>query len=245
MSQIIDRSKEKNQRSASSEQNHRSHRWSMVFHKGTVMWKVSSCHDVIMWSKLMRTRSLFFVALFVATLQGSPRSIFFISVFFYVFRPGMSNIVSRCQSKKTHRVYKDVTTDMKPYLSYTWYAVKQRKYGSYYWIKNPLNPRCFQIKILDIQTMVWLKVVQNIKADFVYCLPTRDDVIKWKHFLCYWPFVRGIHRSPVNSPHKGQWRGASMFSLICVWINGWETNREAGDLRRYRARYDVIVMHNH
>ena len=41
-----------------------------------------------------------------------------------------------------------------------------------------------------------------------------DDVIKWKHFPRYWPFVRGIHRSPVNSPHKGQWRGALMFSLI-------------------------------
>ena len=35
-----------------------------------------------------------------------------------------------------------------------------------------------------------------------------DDVNKWKHFPRYWPFVRGIHRSPVNSPHKGQWRGA-------------------------------------
>ena len=33
-----------------------------------------------------------------------------------------------------------------------------------------------------------------------------------------------------------------MFSLICVWINGWVNNREAGDLRRYRAHYDVIVM---
>ena len=32
-----------------------------------------------------------------------------------------------------------------------------------------------------------------------------DGVIKWKHFPRYWPFVRGIHRSPVNSPHKGQW----------------------------------------
>ena len=47
-----------------------------------------------------------------------------------------------------------------------------------------------------------------------------DDVIKWKHFPRYWPFVRGIHRSPVNSPHKGQWRGALMFSVICAWING-------------------------
>ena len=43
-----------------------------------------------------------------------------------------------------------------------------------------------------------------------------DDVIKWKHFPRYWSFVRGIHRSPVYSPHKGQWRGALMFSLICA-----------------------------
>ena len=73
-------------------------------------------------------------------------------------------------------------------------------------------------------------------------MPLHDDVTKWKHFPRYWPFVRGIHRSPVNSPHKGQWRGALMISLICVWINGWVNNREPGDLRRYRAHYDVIVM---
>ena len=69
-----------------------------------------------------------------------------------------------------------------------------------------------------------------------------DDVIKWKHFPRNWPFVRGMHRSPVNSPHKGQWRGALMFTLICTRINGWVNTREAGDLRRYRPQYDVIVM---
>ena len=68
------------------------------------------------------------------------------------------------------------------------------------------------------------------------------DVIKWKHFPRYWPFVRGIHRSPVNSLHKGQWRGALMFSMICPRINGWVNNREAGDLRRHRAHYNIIVM---
>ena len=72
--------------------------------------------------------------------------------------------------------------------------------------------------------------------------PIHDDVIKWKHFPPYWPFSQGIHRWPVNSPHKGQWRGASMFSLICAWINGWVNNREADDLRRNRAHYDVTVM---
>ena len=50
------------------------------------------------------------------------------------------------------------------------------------------------------------------------------------------------HRSPLNSPHKGRWRGALMFSLICAGINGWVNNREAGDLRRHRAHYDVIVI---
>ena len=43
-------------------------------------------------------------------------------------------------------------------------------------------------------------------------------------------------------PHKGQWRGLLMFSLICVWINGWVNNREAGDLRRYRAHYNINIM---
>ena len=72
----------------------------------------------------------------------------------------------------------------------------------------------------------------------------QDDVIKWKQFPRYWSFVRGIHRSPVNSPHKGQWRGALMFSLIYAWINCWVNNREADHLRRYRAPYDVTVMPN-
>ena len=74
------------------------------------------------------------------------------------------------------------------------------------------------------------------------CIGMHDDVIKWKHFARYWPFVRGIHRSPVNSPHKGQWRGALLFSFICVWTNGWVNNRSAADLRRNRAHYDVSVM---
>ena len=64
---------------------------------------------------------------------------------------------------------------------------------------------------------------------------SHDDVIKWKHFPRYWSFVRGIHRSLVNSPHKGQWRRVLMFSLICAWTNGWVNNRGAGDLRHHCA----------
>ena len=50
--------------------------------------------------------------------------------------------------------------------------------------------------------------------------------------------MRGIHRSPVNPPHKVQWRGALMFSLVCTWTN----NNDADGLRRHRAHYDVTVM---
>ena len=47
---------------------------------------------------------------------------------------------------------------------------------------------------------------------------------------------------PVNSPHKGQWRGALMFSLICAWINSLVNDRGAGDLRRSHSHYDIHVM---
>ena len=67
-----------------------------------------------------------------------------------------------------------------------------------------------------------------------------DNVIKWKHFPRYWHLCGEFtgHRWIPRS----QWRGALMFSLICVWINGWVNNREAGDLRRHRAHYGVIVI---
>ena len=69
-----------------------------------------------------------------------------------------------------------------------------------------------------------------------------DDVIKWKHFPRYWPFVRRIHWQSVDSPHKGQWRGDLMFSFICTRTNSWANNRDTSDLRRHRAHYDVTVM---
>ena len=59
---------------------------------------------------------------------------------------------------------------------------------------------------------------------------SHDDVMEWKHFPRYWPFLWGIYRP------------ALMFSLISAWINGRVNNREAGDLRHHRGHYDVTVM---
>ena len=92
----------------------------------------------------------------------------------------------------------------------------------------------------DLIYNVQITITSRIQLDWM--LWYHDDVIKWKHFPRYWPFVWGIHRSPVNSAHNGQWRGALMFYLICARINGWVNNREAGNLRPHRAHYDAIVM---
>ena len=96
----------------------------------------------------------------------------------------------------------------------------------------------YHIKIMHSVNVLLCSLLFR-KGQFTH---THDDVIKWKHFPRYWPFVRGIHRSPVNSLHKGQWRRALMFTLICVWIDGRVNNHKAGYLKRYRAHYDVIVM---
>ena len=67
-----------------------------------------------------------------------------------------------------------------------------------------------------------------------------DDVVKWKHFPRYWPFVRGIHRCipRIKASDAELW----CFIWSALWINGWVNNREAGDLRRHCSHYDVFVM---
>ena len=57
-----------------------------------------------------------------------------------------------------------------------------------------------------------------------------------------WLFVRGIHRSPVNSPYKGQWRGVLMLSLIYAWTNGWINTRDADDLRRHLRSISSLCL---
>ena len=96
------------------------------------------------------------------------------------------------------------------------------------------TPRRFLTNLVQISSVTFL-------AD-VFKLICHDDIIKWKHFPRYWHFVRGNHRSPVNSPHKGQWRGHLMFALICAWTEGCVNISDAGDLRRNRTHYDVTVM---
>ena len=126
--------------------------------------------------------------------------------------------------------------------SSNWGQVRLMTYFFHYWWEYPngeIDQQNFPVTDdCNFATWAWQTWYLGMLAFVAY----HDDVIKWKHFLRYWPFVRGNHRSPVNSPHKGQWRVALMFTLICARINGWVNNRDVGDLRLYRAHYDVIVM---
>ena len=69
-----------------------------------------------------------------------------------------------------------------------------------------------------------------------------DDVIKLKHFPRYWPFVQGIHQSPVNSHQHAQRPVTRSFDVFFDLPHGWVNSRQAGDLRCHFAHYDVIVM---
>ena len=85
----------------------------------------------------------------------------------------------------------------------------------------------------------WCHIGKHVFQEIIYI---HDDVIKWKHFPHYWPFVSRIHWWSVDSPHKGQWRGTSMFSLICAEQPVEQNDRDVSDLRCYCTHYDVNVM---
>ena len=87
---------------------------------------------------------------------------------------------------------------------------------------------------------------QIIERKERHTIQTQQFVTWWRRqietFSALLALCAGNSPVQVNSPHKRQWRGALMFSLIYAWINDWVNNREAGDLRRYRGHYDVNVM---
>ena len=77
-------------------------------------------------------------------------------------------------------------------------------------VKCRVLPTSFQNwhKVHNTAKLIFVEKVSFICRVNILVRDDHDDVIKWKHFPRYWPFVRGIHRWPVKSPHKGQWRGA-------------------------------------
>ena len=118
---------------------------------------------------------------------------------------------------------------------------------------SPLMPM-HQDPLLVIPIYTNLSSVNTIHAHFPLTVlqPLGQDCEQssipwWRHQMEKFSALLATctGNSPVPgeaAPRKGQWRGALMFSLIWVWINGWVNDLDAGDLRRSRAHYDVTLM---
>ena len=89
------------------------------------------------------------------------------------------------------------------------------------WSKQNYPIRWHQTKTADL--MPWCRPDGKKWAQAPTARDTNsdsdDDVIKWKHFPRYWPFVSGIHRSPVNSPHKA----SDAVLWCCLWSASEQT----------------------
>ena len=122
------------------------------------------------------------------------------------------------------------------------------------WCRYTSNDRTSADKMLINTNCIhtWLHKLNYPTWDNMHIIRENIEKIQklkftsWRHqmetFSALLAICAGNSLVTVNSPHKGQWRGALMFSLICTWINRWGNNRDAGDLRRNRTHYDVIVM---
>ena len=70
-----------------------------------------------------------------------------------------------------------------------------------------------------------------------------DDVTKWKHFPRYWPFVCGIHRSPVNSPAKFPHVGGQYHSC-CWWLGDTKNQVITNDTGKFHNAHCLLQAHN-
>ena len=86
----------------------------------------------------------------------------------------------------------------------------------------------------------WCLVYWRIYASLGHNDLTNDKWSWWRNQMETFSALLAICAG--NSPHKGQWCRALMFSLVCSWTNGWVKNGETVDLRRHRAHYDVTTM---
>ena len=119
--------------------------------------------------------------------------------------------------------------------------------GGCRWQRKILLMNCNLTAIIRLDQYHWgnreeYVCMDNTSTDYI----TTTKYIKTSSIGNIFRITEPSWREPpvtaVVSPHKGQWREALMLSLTYAWTNGWVNNRDASDLRRHRAHYDVTVM---
>ena len=108
--------------------------------------------------------------------------------------------------------------------------------------------RYFRIKKTssDLRLIIlagWIQISVLINA-------THDDVINWEHFPRYWPFVRGTHRSSVNSPQRPVTRSFDVFfdlskQLSIQWWGWWFETLSRPLWRHRNEKYKLVFMISH
>ena len=121
-----------------------------------------------------------------------------------------------------------------------WIETQQVSYKNL-WKCRLQNSASLALQILHVDENLGVKAW----LEFCWYMPQLhyyDDVMKWKQYPRYWSFCgkftshRWILRTKANDAEL------CCFVWFVSWINGWVINREAGDLRRHRSPFDVIVM---
>ena len=92
------------------------------------------------------------------------------------------------------------------------------------------------IGINYLVSCIWFRVAVLCRRVAIH-----DDVIKWKQISALLALCEGHPPVTGGFPYNGQWRGASVFSLISVWTNGWTNKRNVGDFRYHRGYHYVTV----
>ena len=118
---------------------------------------------------------------------------------------------------------KNVWILIKISLIFCYFSESNRQYASF-GSDDGLEPKQATSHLLFSMMSQWVEIWHLYPYDVDMCkwdyVALHDDVIKWENFPLYWPSVSEIHRSPVDSPQRGQRCGALIFSLICAWRNG-------------------------
>ena len=86
---------------------------------------------------------------------------------------------------------------------------------------------------------------RNYSTNFLHSVDSHHchyDVIKWKHFPHYWPFVRGIHQSLVDSSsQRPVTRSFDVFFDLC--LNKWLGNRKQSRSRWFETPSQSLRCH--
>ena len=99
-----------------------------------------------------------------------------------------------------------------------------------------------KLTIVKLMSCILYRVIQQnfsifYQLDHICCQKTIPCTFSERcRLICSADYVFSFWSFPAQRPVT------RMFSLICIWLNGWVNNREAGDLRRYSGYYDVTVL---